>query len=81
MPLPPAPALYLPGGGNWPASSTHSAVYVSSALPLHRGLGVLQFSGPRMSVAPSVDSLLAQRAALDRSLAALVSVGVYFLLI
>ena len=71
-------SLYLPGGGNWPASSTHS-VYVSSALPLHRGMGVLQFSGPRMSVAPSVDSLLAQRAALDRSLAALVSFGVYFL--
>ena len=74
-------SLYLPGGGNWPASSTHTAVYVSSALPLHRGLGVLQFSGPRMSVAPSVDHLLAQCAALDRSLAALVSFGVYFLLI
>lgn len=60
-----------------PGHSSTSSVYVSAALPLSHGSGVLQFSGPRMSLARPppgrVDDLLAQRAAVDHALAALVS--------
>ena len=63
-----------------PGHSTTSSVYVSAALPPSHGSGVLQFSGPRMSLAPSgrVDDLLAQRAAVDHALAALVSFSLCF---
>ena len=70
-----------PRGVQWHAASSYSTVYASASLPSSGASNLLQFSGPRMSLTrpqpSSLDSLLAQRAAVDQALAVLVSFPIF----